>query len=223
MCKKTIMRMIEYQTIFNEKYPIFNVTTVVRFVLPIRFIVLVIDHSTGITHAYLMVFILEFQMIIFCRYKYYVHICSLWVYFIIFGYESVNGERSLWRKEHEFYKHRRSHRRCSTLKRILKNIAKFTGKHLCQSILLRLQAWGLQLFQVTLAQGFSCEFCELIKNTFLQNTSGGLLCNHNYKVEKELEFFLTEQKRNHVKYNKIKCSRSTGRKVVSFDETMEIM
>ena len=66
-------------------------------------------------------------------------------------------------------------------------------------------------------------FANLLRTPFYRTPPGDYLCNHNYKVEKELEFFLTEQKRNHVKYNKIKCSRSTGRKVVSFDETMEIM
>ena len=28
----------------------------------------------------------------------------------------------------------------------------------------------------TMAQVFSCEFCEISKNTFLQNTSGGCFC-----------------------------------------------
>ena len=42
-------------------------------------------------------------------------------------------------------------------KSVLRNFAKFTGKHLCQS----------------LAQVFSCEFCEIFKNTFFSwNTYG---------------------------------------------------
>ena len=41
---------------------------------------------------------------------------------------------------------RRSHRRCSLRKGVLRNFAKFTGKHL--------------------AQVFFCEFCEISKNTF---------------------------------------------------------
>ena len=40
-------------------------------------------------------------------------------------------------------------------KGVLRNFAKLTGKHLCQS-----------LFFNTLAQVFSCEFCEISKNTF---------------------------------------------------------
>ena len=35
-----------------------------------------------------------------------------------------------------------SHRRCSVKKGVLRNFAKFTGKHLCQSLfLIKLQAW----------------------------------------------------------------------------------
>ena len=39
-------------------------------------------------------------------------------------------------------------------KGVLKNFTKFTGKHLCQIIK-----------KETLAQVFSCEFCEIFKNT----------------------------------------------------------
>ena len=39
----------------------------------------------------------------------------------------------------------------------LKNLAKFTGKHLCQSLFFKKE---------TLAQVFFCEFCEIFKNTF---------------------------------------------------------
>ena len=37
---------------------------------------------------------------------------------------------------------------------VLKNFAKLTGKHLCQSLLLNKVA------------GLACEFCEIFKNTF---------------------------------------------------------
>ena len=40
----------------------------------------------------------------------------------------------------------------------LKNLAKLTGKYLCHSLFFNKE---------TLAQVFSCEFCEIIKNTFL--------------------------------------------------------
>ena len=48
--------------------------------------------------------------------------------------------------------------RCSVKKGVLRNFAKFTGKHLkkCQ--------------KETLAQAFSCEFCEISQNTFFHRT-----------------------------------------------------
>ena len=59
-----------------------------------------------------------------------------------------------------------SYQRCSIKKRVLKNITKFTGKHLCQSLLFDKQ---------TLAQVFFCEFCQISRAPFLQNSSGRLL------------------------------------------------
>ena len=46
---------------------------------------------------------------------------------------------------------------CSVKKGVLRNFAKFTGKHLCQSLFIKKE---------TLVQVFSCEFCEISKNTF---------------------------------------------------------
>ena len=51
---------------------------------------------------------------------------------------------------------RSSHQSCSIKKGVPRNFTKFTGKHLCQSL----------FFKKTLAQVFSCEFCEISKNTF---------------------------------------------------------
>ena len=42
---------------------------------------------------------------------------------------------------------------------MLRNLTKFTGKHLCQSLFFNKVA-------ETLAQVFSCEFCQISKNTF---------------------------------------------------------
>ena len=54
-------------------------------------------------------------------------------------------------------------------KGVLKNFAKIVGKHLCQSLFFKKVA-GLRpatlLKNETLAQVFSCEFCEISKNTF---------------------------------------------------------
>ena len=64
-----------------------------------------------------------------------------------------------------------------------KNFTKFTGKHLRQSLFLNKVA-GLKpqacnfIKKETLAQVFSCEFCEISQNTFLERTplvAGGRL------------------------------------------------
>ena len=54
-------------------------------------------------------------------------------------------------------KNKSSHQRCSLKKVVLRNLTKFTGKHLCQ---------GLFFNEETLTQVFSCEICEIFKNTF---------------------------------------------------------
>ena len=58
------------------------------------------------------------------------------------------------------YKQRSNHRRCSVRKGVLKNFAKFTGKHQCQSLFFnKVKGLDLQLIKKeTLV--FSCEFCE---------------------------------------------------------------
>ena len=51
-------------------------------------------------------------------------------------------------------------------KGVLRNFTKFTEKHLCQSILFN-KVTGLRpIKKETLARVFSCEFCEISKNTF---------------------------------------------------------
>ena len=52
---------------------------------------------------------------------------------------------------------RSSHRRCSVKRGVLRNFAKLTGKHLCQSLFIKKE---------TLAQMFFCEFYEISKRTF---------------------------------------------------------
>ena len=56
----------------------------------------------------------------------------------------------------EIYRSRRPEVFCK--KGVLRNFAKFTGKHLCQRLFF--------IKKKTLAQVFSCEFCEISKNTF---------------------------------------------------------
>ena len=55
-------------------------------------------------------------------------------------------------------------RRCSVVG-ALENFAKFTGKYLCQSLF-----FNNFIKKETLAQMFSCEFCEIFKNTFFKRT-----------------------------------------------------
>ena len=64
---------------------------------------------------------------------------------------------------------RSSHQRCSAKKGVLRNFAKFTGKHLCQSLFFNEVPGGACNFikKEALAQVFSCEFCEISKNAFL--------------------------------------------------------
>ena len=52
-------------------------------------------------------------------------------------------------------------------KGVLRNFTKFTGKHLCQSLLP--EACNF-IKKETLPQVFSCEFCKISKNTFFYRT-----------------------------------------------------
>ena len=59
---------------------------------------------------------------------------------------------------------------------VLRNFAKLTGNHRARVyFLIKLQAPCNFIKKETLAQAFSCEFCEISKTPFLQNTSGRLL------------------------------------------------
>ena len=66
---------------------------------------------------------------------------------------------------------RRGHQRCSIKKVVLRNFTKIKGKHLCQSpsfnkvAALRSQVCNF-IKKETLAQEFSCAFCEIFKNIF---------------------------------------------------------
>ena len=59
-----------------------------------------------------------------------------------------------------FWVRRSSHRRCS-IKKGLKNFARFTGRHLCWSLfLIKLQAWGPEVI--------SGEYYDIWKNTYFE-------------------------------------------------------
>ena len=57
-------------------------------------------------------------------------------------------------------------------KGVLRNFTKFTGKHLCQRLFFnKVSGKGCNFIKKeTLAQAFSCEFCEIFKNTFFYRT-----------------------------------------------------
>ena len=61
---------------------------------------------------------------------------------------------------------RNSQRRCSMKKVVIKNFAKFTGKHLYQSLFFNKVVGLRPIEKGTLAQVFSSDFCEDFKNTF---------------------------------------------------------
>ena len=71
-----------------------------------------------------------------------------------------------------------------------RNFAKFTGKHLCQSLFFNKVA-GLRpktcniIKKETLARVFSCEFCKISENTFFTEhlwTTASFLFNFNMNV-----------------------------------------
>ena len=76
-----------------------------------------------------------------------------------------------------------THRRCSVGKAVLRNFAKFLGKHLCQSLFLNKVA-GLRKKE-TLTRVFPCEFCEIFKNTFFTKhiwTTASWKINSKHKI-----------------------------------------
>ena len=83
-------------------------------------------------------------------------------------------------------------------KGVLKEFAKFTGKHLCQRLFFNKVA-GLRpatLLNKTLTQVFSCECCEILKNNFFYRTPPVTACvqtafKTNFTIyRKQLNWFL---------------------------------
>ena len=67
--------------------------------------------------------------------------------------------------------------RCSVKKGVIRNFAKFTGKHLCQKLFFKKES---------LAQVFSSEFCEISKNTFFTEhvwTTASVFIMKYFKVQ----------------------------------------
>ena len=75
-------------------------------------------------------------------------------------------------------------------KSVLKSLAKFPVKFLCQSLFLNKTA-SLKTYKfikkATLTQIFSCEFCKIFKSDILQNTSRRLLLKTSSSEKGELK------------------------------------
>ena len=76
-----------------------------------------------------------------------------------------------WNNTHEMIgaQNRSSRLEVFCRKGALRGFAKFTGKHLCQSFFFN-KVTGNFIKKETLAQMFSCKFCEISKNTFFYRT-----------------------------------------------------
>ena len=75
-------------------------------------------------------------------------------------------------------------------KGVLKNFAKFTGKHLCQSLFFNKVVGGTCSFieKKTLAQVFPCEFCKIFKHTFFIIHLWWLLLCNGWMFSKAMHF-----------------------------------
>ena len=79
----------------------------------------------------------------------------------------------------------RSHQRCSMKKGVLRNVTRFTGKHLCQSLFFNKVA---DLRPATLLKKrlwhrrFPVSFMKFLRTPFLQNTSGWLFLIDNPRM-----------------------------------------
>ena len=66
--------------------------------------------------------------------------------------------------------------------------AKFAGEHLCQSRFFNKVATLLK--KETLAQGFSCEFCEIFMNTFfIEHLRGIFISIHCFHESRNNSYF----------------------------------
>ena len=70
---------------------------------------------------------------------------------------------------------RSSRRRCSVRKDVLKNFAKFLGKHLCQDLFMSELKASNFIKKRLRHKCFPADFAKFLRTPFLQNTSGQLL------------------------------------------------
>ena len=86
--------------------------------------------------------------------------------------------------------HWSSHRCCFVKEDVHNNFAKFTGKHLCRSLCFKKSLEVCNVIKKeTLAQVFSCEFCEISQNNFFsEHTSRRLLLVRDGKTDNMKQF-----------------------------------
>ena len=95
---------------------------------------------------------------------------SLMENFIFVQYLS-NYLSKYFRERISFIFHKKQSSRGVLRKDVLKNFAKFSGKHLCQSLLFnKVAGLRLQIKKETLAQVLSCKFWYIFKDTFFYRT-----------------------------------------------------
>ena len=81
-------------------------------------------------------------------------------------------------------------------KGVLRNLTEFTGKHLCQRLFFNKVAVHF-IKKEPLVQVFSCEFCEISKNTFFTEhlwTTASLAYMLHFKVMLRVHSGLPENK-----------------------------
>ena len=83
--------------------------------------------------------------------------------------EEIIGWVVAWKHWNTF---RRSQQDLFCKKDIFKNFTKFIEKDVCQSLLNKVRSLSLQIY-LKMAKIFSCEFCEILKNTFFYRTPLG--------------------------------------------------
>ena len=93
---------------------------------------------------------------------------------ICYKNSSFSKHQQIYKNEFENLepsKYRSCHQRCSITKVFFEISQKFTGKHLCQSLLFN----QVVIKKETLAQAFSVNFAKFLRIPFSQNTAGRLL------------------------------------------------
>ena len=102
------------------------------------------------------------------------------------------GDSQFTRLENKDTQYRSIHRRCSVRKGVLRNFAKFTGKHLCQSLFLNKVAdlRSAALLKKRLWHWcFSVIFPKFLRTPFLQSTSRKLLLESEHVCTEIYSFF----------------------------------